>query len=504
MGGIVRDGGDGEGCGGEVGGVALIASHHRQVGVVGGVAVVPAEEDVAWVGDGLEVGHGAVAVGGRTFGGAHGGVGRADDDVVHVGLEEGGEGAAVAVAAHGHVGLGGGGDAVGPAVEGVVVQGGGGDLDAVAHGDADGGASGVAGEGHGAAVGVGGCDGEGDAVAHEDGLEHLVGVHGEADGVGVGEGIATPLYEVDVLGGLGYDVDLVAVFEGAEAGDSAEGGVVVGGRDGELGKFDEAGDDHAFGAGGESEGVGVAASGGGADFGVPAEGVVVGVVHGGGDGDGLAGGDDAAGGRGGDGAEQRVVEGAEDHGLVLGAEVGDEGGVAADGVGVVGGGGAVGPTDEFVAFVGGGGEVEHRSVGMATGVVADGAEEGVDGVDGDGVGVGDEDGGVEFRGGLGCEEEVARVVGVVVGPAGELIVGIGNRTEGGGGAHVAVGVAYHIAHLVVFSAGGYNAGDGCIGQGRLGVSRGGCAYFVEDEDIGLAGEEAIHLVILLGDVVGHE
>ena len=146
---------------------------------------------------------------------------------------------------------------------------------------------------------------------------------------------------------------------------------------------------------------------------------MVGVVDGGGDGNGLSPGNHAASGRGGDGAEEGVVEGAEDHGLVLGAEVGDEGGVAAHGVVIAWGGGAVAPADELVARIGGGGEGQDAAVGMAAGMVADRAEEGVDGVDGDGVAIRDKLGHIGgYIAGI-AVGEVARVGSVTVAPLDE-------------------------------------------------------------------------------------
>ena len=416
---VVRGSGDGHGHGGEVGGVALVAGNRGAIGVVGG-AVVPADEHVAVGGDGLEVGHGAEAVGGGAVDRAHGGVGREARYGVHVGLEVGGIGARGAVGARGHDGLGGGVDAVAPAVEGVVLKGGGGDGDAVAYGHADavdprGGAD----DGHGATVDIRGLHLDGDAVADEDGTQGFIAIHIDSKGVCIGIGIATPLDELGVAGGLRHQCNIIAILVFANTDYIAESSVEVGYLNSELGGLDDTGDNHALGACGEGEGVGVAADRGGAHLGIPAEGVVVGVVDGGGDGNGLSPGNHAAGGRGGDGAEERVVEGAEDHGLVLGAEIGDEGGVAADGVVIAWGGGAVAPADELVARIGGGGEGQDAAVGMAAGMVADRAEEGVDGVDGDGVAIRDKLGHIGgYIAGI-AVGEVARVGSDAVAPLDE-------------------------------------------------------------------------------------
>ena len=419
VGGIVRGGGDGHGPGGEVGGVALVAGNHRAVGVVGGT-VVPADEHVAVCGDGLEVGHGAVAVGGGAVDRAHGGVGREARDGVHVGIEVGNIGTCGTFGAGGHDGLCGGADAVAPAVEGVVLKSRGGEGNAVAYGHTDAvNTGGNPKDGHRATVGIRGFHTDDDTVADEDGLECLVTVHVDGEWVGIGIGIAPPLDKPGVAGGLCHQGNLVAKLVLANTDHIAESGVVVGCPDSEPGGFDNTRDNHALGACGEGEGVGVAADRRGAHLGVPAEGVVVGVVDGSGDGNGLSPGNHAAGGRGGDGAEERVVEGTENHGLVVGAEIGDEGGVAAHGVVIAWGGGAVAPADELVARIGGGGEGQDAAVGMAAGMVADRSEEGVDGVDGDGVAIRDKLGHIGgYIAGI-AVGEVARVGSDTVAPLDE-------------------------------------------------------------------------------------
>ena len=170
------------------------------------------------------------------------------------------------------------------------------------------------------------------------------------------------------------------------------------------------------------------------------------------------------------------------------AEVGGEQGVGGSGDGDGAGGRAVAPVVEAVAADGHGGEGHRGLVLDIGGATLDVARALVSGA-ADGVGVGSEECGV---GGVGRGGDGARVVGGVVVPGGEVVVGVGRGRNldggevvdgGGAGGGAAVGVAAH-------------RGDGVLVDGEVGRDGGVVGEVDGDGALG-----RVHAVAPAGEVV---